>query len=86
MEELRKGFHHELDEVRLSLARLAASVIEAIPRATNVLLSGDLEGAEYLILADDEIVPTSEAKLMTPPTLFSQINELAAVRTPPSLG
>ncbi|MEY3594652.1 MAG: phosphate transport system regulatory protein [Actinomycetota bacterium] len=55
MEELRKGFHHELDEVRLSLARLAASVIEAIPRATNVLLSGDLEGAEYLILADDEI-------------------------------
>lgn len=55
MEELRKSFHHELDEVRLSLARLAASVIEAIPRATNVLLSGDLEGAEYLILADDEI-------------------------------
>jgi phosphate transport system protein len=55
MEELRKGFHHELNEVRLSLARLAASVIEAIPRATNVLLSGDLEGAEYLILADDEI-------------------------------
>ena len=45
MEELRKSFHHELDEVRLSLARLAASVIEAIPRATNVLLSGDLEGA-----------------------------------------
>lgn len=61
MEELRKGFHHELDEVRLSLARLAASVIEAIPRATNVLLSGDLEGAEYLILADDEIDSRSVA-------------------------
>ena len=28
---------------------------ETIPRATQVLLDGDLEGAEYLINADDEI-------------------------------
>jgi len=55
MEELRKGFHGEINEVRQSLATLAASVIEAIPRATNVLLASDLEGAEYLILTDDEI-------------------------------
>jgi len=55
MEELRKGFHHELDQVRASLALLAESVIEAIPRATTILLSGDLEGADYLILSDDEI-------------------------------
>lgn len=55
MEELRKGFHGEINEVRQALATLAASVIEAIPRATNVLLAGDLEGAEYLILTDDEI-------------------------------
>lgn len=55
MEELRKGFHNEINDVRQSLATLAASVIEAIPRATTVLLAGDLEGAEYLILTDDEI-------------------------------
>ena len=55
MDELRKGFHHELDEVRTDLIRLAASVIEAIPRATSVLLNGDLDGADELIRFDDEI-------------------------------
>jgi len=55
MDELRKGFHHELDEVRTDLVRLAAAVIEAIPRATAVLLNGDLDGANALIRHDDEI-------------------------------
>jgi phosphate transport system protein len=55
MDELRKGFHQELDEVRAELARLAASVIEAISRATLVLLDGDLEAANRLIEDDDEI-------------------------------
>ncbi|MEY5058919.1 MAG: phosphate transport system regulatory protein, partial [Actinomycetota bacterium] len=55
MDELRKGFHHELDEVRAELARLAAIVIEAISRATLVLLDGDLEAANQLIEDDDEI-------------------------------
>jgi phosphate transport system protein len=55
MDELRKGFHHELDEVRTELVRLAASVIEAIPRATAVLLNGDLDGADALSRLDDEI-------------------------------
>jgi phosphate transport system protein len=55
MEELRKGFHHELDEAKSELVRLAASVTEAIPRATAVLLDGDLEGADYIIRSDDEI-------------------------------
>ncbi len=54
-EELRKSFHHELEEVRAELAHLAAFVTESIPRATNILLSGDLEGADYVIKADDEI-------------------------------
>jgi phosphate transport system protein len=54
-EELRKGFRHELDEVRNELLRLSATVTEAIPRATAVLLDGDLEGADYLIRGDDEI-------------------------------
>jgi phosphate transport system protein len=55
MAELRKGFHHELDEVKQEVLRLAASTIESIARATNVILSGDLEGADYLIQFDDEI-------------------------------
>lgn len=55
MDELRKGFHQQLDSVRTEMVRLAASVIEAIPRATAVLLNGDLEGAKALIQFDDEI-------------------------------
>lgn len=55
MDELRKSFHHELDEVRDMLARLAARVIDEIPRATSVLLDSDLEGADYVIRSDDEI-------------------------------
>jgi hypothetical protein len=55
MEETRKSYHSELEELRSLVVRLGASVIEAIPRATNVLLSGDLEGADYLVQSDDEI-------------------------------
>ncbi|MCE2854332.1 MAG: phosphate signaling complex protein PhoU [Ilumatobacteraceae bacterium] len=55
MDELRKGFHHELDDIRQEVARLAAMVIEAVPRSTAALLAGDLAGAEALIGADDEI-------------------------------
>jgi phosphate transport system protein len=53
--DLRKGFHGELDFIRQGITHLAASVIEAIPRATQVLLDNDLEGADYLLLADQEI-------------------------------
>ncbi|MEY4164482.1 MAG: phosphate transport system regulatory protein [Actinomycetota bacterium] len=55
MDELRRGFHHQLDEIREEVARLAAMVIEAVPRATAILLAGDLAGAEALIASDDEI-------------------------------
>ena len=55
MDELRKGFHHELDEVRAELSRLAAFTIEAISRATGILLEGDLDAANKLIEDDDEI-------------------------------
>jgi phosphate transport system protein len=55
MDELRKTFHQELDSIRDQVIRLGASVIEAVPRATGVLLSGDLEGADYLVQSDDEI-------------------------------
>ena len=55
MGELRKGFHHDLDTIREELVLVAATVTEMIPRATQILLDQDLEGAEYLILSDDEI-------------------------------
>ena len=53
--ELRKGFHQDLVQARDEFMHLAASVTELIPRATAVLLDGDLEGADYLIRGDDEI-------------------------------
>lgn len=55
MEELRKAYHGELEQARSELARLAALVVELIPRATAVLLEGDLEGAEYIIRGDAAI-------------------------------
>ena len=55
MDELRRGFHTDLAEAKNELVRLAAQVTETIPRATAVLLDGDLEGADYLIRADEAI-------------------------------
>jgi phosphate transport system protein len=55
MDELRKSYHHELDSARAELSRLASLVAELIPRATVVLLEGDLEGAQYIIRGDAEI-------------------------------
>lgn len=48
-------FHEELDELRSSIARLGASVVELIPRVTDILLEQDLEGAEYVLRGDAEI-------------------------------
>jgi phosphate transport system protein len=53
--ELRTSFHSQLDDLRDRIASLAALVTENIPRATEILLTQDLEGAEYVILADDEM-------------------------------
>ena len=55
MEELRRTFHQELEALRIDVVRMGAQVIEAIPRATQVLLAGDLEGADLMVQADDEI-------------------------------
>jgi phosphate transport system protein len=53
--ELRKSFHHLLDEVHDDIVRLGQVVIDMIPRATRVLLDSDLEGADLLIRSDDEL-------------------------------
>lgn len=52
---LRSEFHHQLDDLRTDVARLAASVTENIPRVTAILLDQDLEGAEAMIVADDAL-------------------------------
>jgi phosphate transport system protein len=73
--DLRKDFHQHLDEIRDGITSLATSVSETIPRATQVLLDGDLEGAEYLISADDEIDSRSIK-------LEEQCYELLALQAP----
>jgi phosphate transport system protein len=55
MNDLRPEFHHEVEDIRSDVARLAASIVELIPRVTDVLLQQDLEGAEYVLRGDDEI-------------------------------
>ena len=55
MDELRKNFHHDLDDVRSELVHLAAFVTEAIPRATNVLLTAISKAPTTSSSGDDEI-------------------------------
>ena len=53
--ELRKNFHHDLEQVHHDLVRLSGTVTELIARTTSVLLRSDLEGADYVVAGDDEI-------------------------------
>jgi len=53
--EVRRAFHQHLGDMRDELVRLAALVTEAVPRATEVLLTGDLAEADRVIQGDDEI-------------------------------
>jgi phosphate transport system protein len=55
MPETRKTFHHHLDEIKIDILRLGAMVTERIPWGTDILLSGNLKGAEALIKGDDEL-------------------------------
>jgi phosphate transport system protein len=53
MNETRKAYHVQLEELRKDMIRLVADVVEKIPRGTEVLLSGDLVAADQLIVDDD---------------------------------
>ncbi|MGA9277298.1 phosphate signaling complex protein PhoU [Ilumatobacter sp.] len=53
-QDLRVKFREELADIRQRIARLGAGVTELVPRATEILLDSDLEGAEYIILGDVE--------------------------------
>ncbi len=53
MEDTRRSFHQQLDEIKADLLRLGALVQEALARGTEVLLNGDLRDAQALIDGDD---------------------------------
>lgn len=55
MEEMRKTFHHDLESAKAELVRMAATVTDLIPRATQVLLDRDLEIAESIISGDADL-------------------------------
>ncbi len=52
---LRAAFAFELEQLRLQIEVMALRVDEALDRSTSVLLTGDLELAQSVIEADDEI-------------------------------
>ena len=69
-QSLRYPFHCELDDVRKTIARLSATVTEDILRATDIVLTQDLDAAERMIVADDELDATCvgrRAALLPPP-------------------
>jgi phosphate transport system protein len=53
VQDLRKSFHQQLDDIKADMVRLAAMVTEIIPRATEILLNVDLTAAQELIEGDD---------------------------------
>lgn len=53
MNDLRKGYHEELEAVRNQITRMAAMVTEVIPRATDAFLNNDLQAAQRIIDDDD---------------------------------
>src|SRR5262245_16121551 len=53
VEDIRKSFHHQLDEIHADVLHLGALVTEFIPRATTAFLKGDLREAQTVIDEDD---------------------------------
>jgi phosphate transport system protein len=53
VQDLRKSFHQQLDDIKADMVRLAAMVTETVPRATEILLNADLTAAQELIEGDD---------------------------------
>jgi phosphate transport system protein len=53
--EMRKGFHEQLDDLRVEVIRLGALTTEQVSSATQALLDGDLHVAESTIRHDDAV-------------------------------
>lgn len=54
-ETLRTSFHDKIDEMRLEIRRMCATVTEMIPRGTDAFLNNDLDAAKRLIADDDRL-------------------------------
>lgn len=52
---MNRAAHDEISSLRTEALALGETLIASVPRATQILLDQDLEGAEYQILSDDEI-------------------------------
>jgi phosphate transport system protein len=55
MENARKTFQHNLEDIRQEMVQMAALVTEGIARATDVVLAGDLADAQRIIEEDDPL-------------------------------
>jgi phosphate transport system protein len=55
MDNVRKGFHRTLGEIRQEMVQMAALVTEGIPRATETMLAGDMDEAQRIIDGDDPL-------------------------------
>ena len=60
-DEMRKGFHRELDDVRADIVKMAAMATEMMTRATDTLLDADMLMAQAIIDHDDDIDVLSQA-------------------------
>ena len=55
MPEIRRAFTEELGTIESSLAQMGALVVDSINRVTEVLLELDVDAAQSVIEADDEV-------------------------------
>lgn len=60
-DEIRKGFHRELDDVRADVVKMAAMATEMMTRATDTLLDADMLMAQAIIDHGDEIDVLSQS-------------------------
>ena len=60
-DEMRKGFHRELDDVRADVVRMAAMATEMMTRSTDALLDADMLMAQAIIDHDDDIDVLSQS-------------------------
>ncbi len=55
MEDIRRTFHEQLEDIQNDIVRLAAMATETIPRVTEALLDSSLDALQQVIDDDDEI-------------------------------
>ena len=53
--ESRRTFHHELDEIKEDIIRLGEITADRVAQTTEALLAADLEAAERIIRDDDQV-------------------------------